>query len=84
MDTTNLKASSLASSLNAAWMVALFKRFRICSSTQLSKVIFPFLVIISLYYLMNILVVPRVFMPQDVETNVLGKINFKLVNYVIY
>ena len=55
----------------------LFKRFRICSSTQLSKVIFPFLVIISLYYLMNILVVPHVFIPQDVATNVLGKINFK-------
>ena len=33
---------------------------------------------------MNILVVPHVFMPQDVETNVLGKINFKLVNYMIY
>ena len=33
---------------------------------------------------MNILVVPHVFIPQDVETNVLGKINFKLVNYELY
>ena len=65
--------NTLSNTSSATWIL---KRCRICISTPPTKVIFPFLVILSLLYLMNIQFIT---IPQNIDTTISsGRFNFTI------